>query len=87
MKNIFRGIGLLMIPLTYSFPQRLFIYWITNSLYAICQVRLLRTSWARRVFSIPDANNPDALRMLQAKTTDSKLQIIPNRPYKVSNAQ
>ena len=41
MKWGFRGLALLLVPITYTFSKGVFVYWITNNLFSLLQVRLI----------------------------------------------
>jgi membrane protein insertase Oxa1/YidC/SpoIIIJ len=54
-----------MVPMVASFPQGVFVYWITNSLYAVTQLRIMRLPVQRRLFGIVDPKEKDALHKLE----------------------
>eukprot|EP01135_Chromosphaera_perkinsii_P002411 Nk52_evm17s223 gene=Nk52_evmTU17s223 len=60
MKNFMRGMAVLMVPLTYSFPSGVFVYWNASNLFSLIQAGMLRTPLFKRAFNIPDAINHPA---------------------------
>lgn len=78
LRTIFRVVALVMVPMMASFPQGVFIYWITNSLYAIIQLRILRLPFCRRLFGILDPNDPTALHKLELSLRPPKKVMFSN---------
>jgi YidC/Oxa1 family membrane protein insertase len=39
-QNLFRMLGFGMVPLTYTFPAGVFVYWVTSSTWTLGQVQL-----------------------------------------------
>jgi len=58
-KNVMRGVGLLMVPLTASMPQGLFVYWSANNVISIAQTLLLKNEAVRKFFDIPKLPKPE----------------------------
>lgn len=54
MKWGLRALGVAMVPLTASFPQGVFVYWITSNFYSLGQSTLLRNKAVKRLVGIPD---------------------------------
>lgn len=53
MKTLFRGISILLIPVTATFPAGLFMYWLTASCFSMGQILLLRIPRVRTALGIP----------------------------------
>lgn len=53
MKKIFRGMAVLMIPLTYHLPAGVFVYWMTTNVFSLCQFALLKAPGVKTFFNIP----------------------------------
>ena len=58
MKNVFRGLAVIMIPATMNFSQGLFVYWSVNNTFSLVQGVLLRDERVRRFFDIPKVPLP-----------------------------
>ena len=54
MKWGMRGLAAVMIPLTCSFPQGVFVYWVTTNLFSFGQAQLLRIPVLKKLAGIPD---------------------------------
>ncbi|CAL8466931.1 g6467 [Coccomyxa elongata] len=54
MKNIFRAMGVAMVPLTASFPQGVFIYWVTSNVFSLGQAMLFKIPAVRTALKLPD---------------------------------
>jgi|TARA_B110000967_G_scaffold82185_1_gene84919 YidC/Oxa1 family membrane protein insertase len=54
MKWGMRGLAAVMIPLTCSFPQGVFVYWVTTNLFSFGQAQLLRIPALKKLAGIPD---------------------------------
>ncbi|EIE26611.1 hypothetical protein COCSUDRAFT_39658 [Coccomyxa subellipsoidea C-169] len=54
MKNIFRAIGVAMVPLTASFPQGVFLYWVTSNIFSLGQSVLFKLPAVRKTLKLPD---------------------------------
>jgi len=54
MTNVFRGLGVLMIPLTVSFPSAVLSYWVTNNLFSMFQSLAFQQKSIRKVLGIWD---------------------------------
>lgn len=48
-----RGLGVLMVPLTYTMPQGLFVYWSANNFLSITQAIIMRQDAVRKYLDIP----------------------------------
>ena len=58
MKNIFRGLAVIMIPATMNFSQGLFVYWSVNNTFSLAQGIVLRDERVRQFFDIPKVPMP-----------------------------
>lgn len=54
MKNVFRGICLAMVPLTYTFPAAIFNYWVTSNVITLGQSLFLKQKAVRRYYGLPE---------------------------------
>lgn len=59
-KNIFRGVAVIMVPFTATFPAALFMYWIPSNIITLVVNQLFKTDWGMRTFKIPRV--PDHIR-------------------------
>ena len=53
MKNVFRAMGIAMVPLTIHMPAGLFVYWCTNISISVVQNLTLKNESVRRAVGIP----------------------------------
>eukprot|EP00111_Clytia_hemisphaerica_P005721 TCONS_00016579-protein len=53
MKNVFRGMCVVMVPLTYHFPTAIFTYWFTSNILSLVQVGVMRVPGVKEYFGIP----------------------------------
>jgi YidC/Oxa1 family membrane protein insertase len=53
LKNVFRLMPIILIPITASFPTGLFMYWLPASFISISQILLLKMKKVRSFFGIP----------------------------------
>jgi len=56
MKWFLRALSVAMVPLTASFPQGVFVYWITSNTFSGFQTLLTRTKAFKTVVGIPDVS-------------------------------
>ena len=56
MKWFLRALSVAMVPLTASFPQGVFVYWITSNTFSGFQTLLTRTKAFKSVVGIPDVS-------------------------------
>ena len=54
MKWGMRALAAVMIPLTASFPQGVFVYWVTTNVFSLAQATALRAPALKRLAGIPD---------------------------------
>lgn len=54
MKNVFRGMCFVMIPLTYKFPTGIFLYWMTSNAISLVQVFAMKAPAVKNYFGIPE---------------------------------
>lgn len=52
MTNVFRGLGIIMIPLTASFPSAVLSYWVMNNLYSMLQSLAFQQKPIRKALGI-----------------------------------
>lgn len=81
MKNIFRILGLAMIPLTASIQQSVFVYWITSNGISIFQTLLFKIPAVQQALNlkpeIPGAKFTTIAGLPQAPVAGNTLQFIP----------
>ncbi|OBZ81755.1 Mitochondrial inner membrane protein OXA1L [Choanephora cucurbitarum] len=53
MKNVFRGLTVLMVPFTAWMPSGVFVYWVTSNFFSIGQILALKNPSIRKVLNIP----------------------------------
>jgi len=58
MLNAFRGLGLMMIPITWNFSSAIFCYWVTNNLASLGQAGLFKNQAMRKMLGIWDPPPP-----------------------------
>ena len=58
MLNAFRGLGLIMIPITWNFSSAIFCYWVTNNLVSLGQAVLFKNQAMRKMLGIWDPPPP-----------------------------
>lgn len=58
MLNAFRGLGLMMIPITWNFSSAIFCYWVTNNLVSLGQAGLFKNQAMRKILGIWDPPPP-----------------------------
>jgi YidC/Oxa1 family membrane protein insertase len=54
MKNVMRGLGLIMIPAMAQFPAVLFCYWLPSNLFSFFQIASFKVGPIRRALKLPD---------------------------------
>ncbi|XP_078740919.1 mitochondrial inner membrane protein OXA1L-like [Lampetra fluviatilis] len=54
MKNVFRIVPIVILPLVASFPTAVFTYWLTSNVVSLLQVSVLRVGAVRRKLGIPE---------------------------------
>lgn len=54
IKNVSRGFAALSIPLTASFPQAIFCYWITSNLFSLTYGLVIKRPKMKKFLGIPD---------------------------------
>lgn len=50
--NVFCGLGLFMIPVVYSFPSIIFVYWMTNNVFPLFLTVVFQSRPIRKYFGI-----------------------------------
>lgn len=55
MKKFSRGLGVLTIPFTASFPKAIFCYWVTSNLFSLMYGFVLKRPPVRKFLNLPDA--------------------------------
>lgn len=53
VKNVMRGLGVGLVPLTMDMPVALFLYWCTNNCISIVQTNILKRPAVRKYLDIP----------------------------------
>ena len=56
MKWFLRALAVAMVPLTSSFPQGVFVYWITSNVFSGFQTTITRTKAFKSTMGIPDVS-------------------------------
>lgn len=56
MKWFLRALAVAMVPLTASFPQGVFVYWITSNMFSGVQTSITRTKGFKAAMGIPDVS-------------------------------
>lgn len=78
MKWGLRALGVAMVPLTASFPQGVFVYWITSNFYSLGQSQLLRNKAVKKLVGIPEMLVlPDGTAKV---VTDEPKVLLSNKP-------
>ncbi|XP_024019666.1 mitochondrial inner membrane protein OXA1 [Morus notabilis] len=54
MKNVSRGIAVLTVPFTMSFPKAIFCYWITSNLFSLVYGLALKKPQVKKFLGIPE---------------------------------
>ncbi|CAN8264713.1 unnamed protein product [Cochlearia groenlandica] len=90
VKNVCRGFALLTVPMTMSFPQAIFCYWITSNLFSLMYGLVIKRPQVKKMLRIPDLPPPppgqqpsfdlfSALKKMKAMTqTQDQTQPIPS---------
>ena len=58
MIMVFRGMSLIMVPITMNFPTSLFCYWVTNNVFSLGQTLLLKVPAVKKSFGIWNPPKP-----------------------------
>ncbi|CAL9244550.1 unnamed protein product [Arabidopsis halleri] len=92
VKNVCRGFALLTVPMTMSFPQAIFCYWITSNLFSLMYGLVIKRPQVKKMLRIPDLPPPppgqqpsfdlfSALKKMKAMTQDhTQNQTLPPSP-------
>ncbi|CAH8382831.1 unnamed protein product [Eruca vesicaria subsp. sativa] len=81
VKNVCRGFALLTVPMTMSFPQAIFCYWITSNLFSLTYGLVIKRPQVKKLLKIPELPPPppgqqpsfdlfSALKKMKAMTQD-----------------
>lgn len=54
MKNVSRGLAVLTVPFTMSFPKAIFCYWITSNLFSLVYGLVLKCHGVKKFLGIPE---------------------------------
>ncbi|KAI4299349.1 hypothetical protein L6164_032817 [Bauhinia variegata] len=54
MKNISRGLAVVTVPFTASFPKAIFCYWITSNLFSLVYGAVLKVPGVKKTLGIPE---------------------------------
>lgn len=52
MKNVFRGLAIVMVPATYHFPSAVFVYWMSSNTLSMLQTAVFKLNSVKRLFGI-----------------------------------
>uniref|UniRef100_A0A7S2PFH8 Membrane insertase YidC/Oxa/ALB C-terminal domain-containing protein n=1 Tax=Leptocylindrus danicus TaxID=163516 RepID=A0A7S2PFH8_9STRA len=58
MINVFRALGIVMVPLTMNFPTSVFCYWVTNNTFSLAQTLMFKMDGFKKRFGIWDPPKP-----------------------------
>ena len=58
LKNIFRFMALMSIPLTMQVESAVFMYWITTSTFSLVQITSMKNPQIRKLFGLPPLTRP-----------------------------
>ncbi|CDY30690.1 BnaA02g33120D [Brassica napus] len=58
VKNVCRGFALLTVPMTMSFPQAIFCYWITSNLFSLTYGLVIKRPRVKKLLKIPELPPP-----------------------------
>ena len=58
MKNFMRGLAVLMVPMTSSFAQAVFVYWTTSNFFSLGQTAILKIPGVKGMLDIPNPPAP-----------------------------
>lgn len=64
--NVFRGLAVLMVPITMNFSSSMFCYWVTNNTYSIIQSLFFKSSKVRSYLDIWDL--PKSVRDVESQS-------------------
>ena len=63
MKNVMRGMGVLMVPFTYHFPASVFCYWVSANAFSLGQTVLLnKVPGVREALGVPIVQTQSKVR-------------------------
>lgn len=63
MKYVLRGLPLLILPFTFSFPGAILCYWVSSNFISLLQVGFLRIPSVREYFKIDSLQKFDPSQM------------------------
>lgn len=87
-KNVMRGIAVLMVPLTATMPQGLFVYWSANNMISIIQTLTLKNESVRKFFDIPKLPKPEDTPDLKVRNPFANIaEMIQKKREEGSNAK
>ena len=58
MLNLFRGLAVIMVPITWNFNSAVFVYWVTNNTWSLGQTVLLKQPSVKKALGIWDPPKP-----------------------------
>jgi hypothetical protein len=65
-----------MVPMTYTFPAGVFVYWITTNVFSFCQMMALKVPLIKKLCGMPDVPtgyaNPASMPSVAAKKEITK---------------
>lgn len=81
MKWGLRALGVAMVPMTASFPQGVFVYWITSNFFSLGQSLALKNKAMKRLVGIPEmVMLPDG--SAKVLTSESPTVLLSTKPKK-----
>jgi YidC/Oxa1 family membrane protein insertase len=54
MKNIMRGVAVVIVPFTLNLPAAVFMYWTTSNAFSLAQTMLLKIPGAKKALGLPE---------------------------------
>ena len=81
MKNVMRGMGVLMVPFTYHFPASVFCYWVSANTFSLGQTVLLNKVPGVLEAQVNLASQQARVRMLQGTDQDALLRALRQAGY------
>ncbi|CAN0068098.1 unnamed protein product [Ectocarpus fasciculatus] len=59
-KNVMRGLAVMMVPMTASMPQGLFVYWAANNVLSLAQSSVVKTQWMKNTLGLKELPKADS---------------------------
>ncbi|EDQ92643.1 uncharacterized protein MONBRDRAFT_1400, partial [Monosiga brevicollis MX1] len=54
MKNVFRGLSIVLLPVTINLPTAIFVYWCTANMFSLSQMLMLKIPGLKKSLGIPE---------------------------------